>query len=60
MDEHWGSLQTFRWNTVTVFVKQKIDFIENNQYRKDSSVLKLLDILNAANRQQCGLIAIGD
>lgn len=58
IEERFDEYSTFRWSVA--FVKQKIEFIENSQYRTDKNVIELLEILNEASRQQCGLIVNGD
>lgn len=58
IEERFDEYSTFRWSVA--FVKQKIEFIENSKYRTDKKVINLLEILNDAKRQQCGLIVFGD
>lgn len=58
IEERFDDYSTFRWSAA--FVKQKINLIENSKYRTDKNVIELLEILNDANRQQCGLIVFGD
>lgn len=58
IEERFDEYSTFRWSVA--FVKQKIEFIENSQYRSDKNVIELLKILNEASQQQCGLIVNGD
>lgn len=58
IEERFDDYSTFRWSAA--FVKQKIDLLEKTQFHTNKNVIELLEILNAARRQQCGLIVFGD